>query len=274
MQWDDLEVFVCVAELGSFTRAAEQLGRPKSAISRGVTSIEKRLGERLLELNNILNERQLQNTEVRGVLNIATTYEIATANLIDVLPEMLSAHPELKVNVDLRHQIADPVEAGYDLILYQSQMPLPDSGVIARRLYDVAFGIYAAPSLVRERGFPQSLIELQSWPAITGMPNQVYRLFREETGETFNFQSSSRLTIPSALVRTRSAEMGVGFAVLPLMFCRELIEKRRLVRLLPDHEPAPLTIYALLPSRKIIPARVSALLDAISRRFDALTPLR
>jgi DNA-binding transcriptional LysR family regulator len=67
-------------------------------------------------------------------LRVATTYEIATANLIDVLPDLLSRHPELDVIVDIQHRVVDPVEAGYDLILYQSQAQLSDSSVVARRL--------------------------------------------------------------------------------------------------------------------------------------------
>jgi DNA-binding transcriptional LysR family regulator len=299
MQWDEVEVFVCVAELGSFTRAAERLGRPKSSVSRAVAALEKRLGERLFErssrtvrltesgsellreagplvarLSDILTERQSQRAEVRGVLRVATSYEIATANLIDVLPDLLSRHPELDVVVDIQHRLVDPVEAGYDLILYQSQAQLSDSSVVARRLYDVAFGVYASPSMIRQRGFPETPADLLSWPGVTASENQVYRFFSTETGEIVPLQFGSRIAVPVSTMRARCVEMGIGAAVLPSLFCRELVEQRRLIRVLPAYEPVPLTIYALLPSRKNIPARVNALLDAISSRFDSLTTVR
>ncbi len=299
MYWEELEMFLCVAELESFTRAAERLNRPKSSISRAVVALEERLGERLLDrsnrkvqltdagrslfqeslplverLNGILSERQSQSAEVHGMLRIATTYEIATANLIDVLPEILTLHPKLKVTVDFSLRVVDPAQAGYDVVLYHSLMPLPDSPVIARRLYEVAFGIYASPSMVRELGFPETPADLDRWPAITATADQEYCFTRAETKETITFRPNSRLVVPSAVIRARSAEMGVGVAVLPLLFCRELIEQRRLVRVLPAYELVPLTVYALLPSRKIVPARLTALLDTISNRFDSRTTVR
>jgi DNA-binding transcriptional LysR family regulator len=160
MQWDELEVFLCVAELGNFTRSAEKLGRPKSTVSRAVAALEARLGERLLErssrsvrltdagrdllarakphvaeLNDILNEHESLSSLPRGTLRIAASYEIVTQGLLDILPDLLSTYPELQATIEITHHLVDPIEGGYDVLLYQSQSALPDSSIVARRLH-------------------------------------------------------------------------------------------------------------------------------------------
>ncbi|MFT4510653.1 LysR substrate-binding domain-containing protein [Caballeronia sp. 15711] len=292
MQWDELEVFLCVAELGSFTRSAERLGRPKSTVSRAVAALEARLGERLLErssrsvrltdagrdllarakphvteLNDILNEHESLSSLPRGMLRIAASYEIVTQGLFDILPDLLSTYPELQATIEITHHLVDPIESGYDLLLYQSQTTLPDSSIVARHLYDVEFGIFAAPPLVRKYGLPKSPDELQSWPMVTTSVGQVWQFAHTPTGRIHSYSTQPRLSVPSAQGRLRAAEKGCGVAVLSTMLCKEAVAARRLVRILPDFVPVPLAIYALLPSRKVHPARVTALLNAFAQRF-------
>ncbi|CAG4911990.1 HTH-type transcriptional regulator PgrR [Paraburkholderia saeva] len=294
MQWDELEVFLCVAELRSFTRCAERLGRPKSTVSRAVAALEARLGERLLErssrtvrltdagrdllaraqplvtdLNDILNEHESLSGRPRGVLRIAASYEIATQSLLDILPDFLSTYPELQATIEITHHLVDPIEGGYDLLLYQSQMPLPDSSIVARHLYDVEFGIFAAPSLIRKYGLPTSPADLQSWPMVATSVGQVWQFKHAPTGAMHSLATQPRLAVPSAQVRLRSAEKATGVAVLPTLLCKDALASRRLVRILPEFVPVPLAIYALLPSRKTVPARVTALLNAFAERFGS-----
>jgi DNA-binding transcriptional LysR family regulator len=297
MQWDELEIFLVVAELGGFTRAAEHLDRPKSSISRAIAALEQRLGERLFErssrtvrltdaghdlqrqarplvtqLNDILYERQALSKQPRGLLRIATTYELATLGLADLLPDVLSAFPEVNATVDLIYTFVEPIEGGYDVVLWMSMTPLPDSSIVARRMYDVAFGLYATPAMIRRLGFPASLEDVATWPTIAATRNQVWKFRHADTGALHEWHTTARLVVPAAQVRFNAAERGLGVAVLPSAMCEEAVAQRRLVRILPEYRPIPITVYALMPSNRIVPRRVTVLLDAISKKWSSAHP--
>jgi LysR family transcriptional regulator, regulator for bpeEF and oprC len=61
-------------------------------------------------------------------------------------------------------------------------------------------------------------------------------------------------------------------AVLPSAMCEEAVAQRRLVRILPEYRPIPITVYALMPSNRIVPRRVTVLLDAISKKWSSAHP--
>jgi DNA-binding transcriptional LysR family regulator len=296
MHWNDLEIFIIVAELGSFTRASERLARPKSSISRSVSLLEQRLGERLMErntrglrlteagtelvrqagplfsqLHNILDERASLHGQPRGVLRIAATYEFATMSLIEILPEVLAEYPDIDATMDMSAENPHPVADGYDIVFWQSITPLPDSSIVARRILNVAFGLYASPGLVKRMGLPYAIDDLHDWGTVSARPNQTWSFSHASTGTAHELQTRARLAIASAQVRLRATEKGLGIAMLPTSMCEEAVHQRRLVRVLPEYIPAPLTIYALMPSRKMLAPRVKVLLDAIARRVNDST---
>jgi DNA-binding transcriptional LysR family regulator len=293
MHWDDLEAFIAVAELGSFTQAAERLARPKSGVSRSVSLLEKRFGERLMErntrslrltdagsellsqvrplfsqLHDIVNERESFHGQARGILRIASTYEFATLTLADILPDILTEFPDIEATVDLVTRPPDPISDGYDVVFWQSLVPLPDSSIVARRMFEVAFGLYAAPALVKKLGLPDSIEDLRDWKTVSANSNQIWHFTHAQNGTVHKWQTRGRLATPSAQVRLQAAEKAVGVAVLPTMICDDAVKGRRLVRLLPQYIPTPLTVYALMPSRRMLAPRIRILLDAIARRFD------
>jgi DNA-binding transcriptional LysR family regulator len=297
MLWDDLEIFIAVAESGSFTRASERLGRPKSSVSRAVSLLEQSLGERLMErssrslrltdagtellrrasplyseLRSILAERASFHGKPRGVLRIAATYEFATHSLVDILPAVLTEYPDISATVDMLIESPHPIADGYDIVFWQSITPLPDSSVIARRLFDVGFGLYASPALIDENGTPATIDDLRSWSTVTTKSHQIWTFSHAGSGTIHELQTHARLVATSAEFRLRATENGSGIAVLPMTMCEEAVRQRRLVRVLPEYIPAPLTVYALMPSRKMLAPRTQVLLDAIKHRFDSSTP--
>jgi DNA-binding transcriptional LysR family regulator len=104
---------------------------------------------------------------------------------------------------------------------------------------------------------------------VTTSVGQVWQFVHTPTGVIHSLSTQPRLSVPSAQGRLRAAEKGCGVAVLSTMLCKEALAARRIVRILPDFVPVPLAVYALLPSRKATPARVTALLDAFTQHFGA-----
>jgi DNA-binding transcriptional LysR family regulator len=292
MNWDNLEIFIVVAQLGSFTRASERLGRPKSSISRCVSLLEESLGERLMErssrslrlteagsellrragplymqLHDVLDERDSLRGQPRGVLRIAAPYEFATHALLDILPDVLATYPDISAAVDIVTESPDPITGGYDIVFWHSITPLPDSSAIARRILDVHFGLYASPAFIKEKGAPVTIADLHNWSTVSAKPNQIWHLSDVGTGTIHEVQTHARLANASTLFRLRATENGVGLALLPSGMCEESVRQRRLVRVLPDYIPTPLTVYALMPSRKLLAPRTKVLLNAIMYHF-------
>ena len=150
-----LTMFVATADHGGFSRAAEQLGKTPSAVTKGVAQLEAELGARLFERTTrrmALTEagqiylegarqallhlqaagaevEQLQK-DLRGTLRIAAPPSFAPAFLNQVCGAFLEEYPQVRLEVDLQDEFADLVEGGYDLALRDGPVDLP--GVIAR----------------------------------------------------------------------------------------------------------------------------------------------
>jgi len=177
MHFDDLQVFLAVAQNNSFTAASERLNMPKASVSRAVSRLESHLGNRLFErstrrlrltetgqllqeqtaplserLQDMLQHAAAQNDTPQGVLRIAAPYELGVFRLGNVLNQLLLRYPGLEAEVDLTSNQIDPRSQDYDIVFRVLTGPLPDSSQIARRIYSIACGLYAAPSLLQRLG--------------------------------------------------------------------------------------------------------------------------
>ncbi len=80
-----------------------------------------------------------------------------------------------------------------------------------------------------------------------------------------------RLNSGNADVRLQAAVAGLGVARITATFCAQAVREGRLRRLLPDYTCAPLRVYALLPGKRLMPAKVRMLLDALSQQAGVAT---
>ena len=175
---NDLLIFARVADEGSFSRAAERLGLPKSTVSRRISLLEERLGERLmvrttrrLRLTE-LGERLLEHarrvaTEVEDVavlvehrkdapvgrLRVAMPSDLAILLLADALAAFVAMHPAVSLELDLSARRVDLLGENVDLAV-RIGTPPDDALLAARRVGVFPIGLYAAPSYLGERGDP------------------------------------------------------------------------------------------------------------------------
>src|SRR5947208_1936282 len=138
MDIDALRMFVKVAELASFTRAAEQLGLSKARVSTAVRDLETDVGSRLLQRSTravhltphgeefLARARQLVSeaddlatmfragSSLRGRVRIDMPQSLARSLFIPRLPELLAAHPHLEVQLSTTDRRVDLVREGFD----------------------------------------------------------------------------------------------------------------------------------------------------------------
>ncbi len=173
---NDLLIFARVADLGSFSRAAERLGLPKSTVSRRVAWLESHLGERLLlrttrrqtltEFGSLLLEHARQVvTEVEAVtalrehrqaapsgrLRVSMPSDFATLLLADTLAAFVALHPRITLELDLSPRRVDLLGEGFDIAVRMGALP-DDALLAARRLTVFTNGLYASPPLPGRAG--------------------------------------------------------------------------------------------------------------------------
>ena len=177
-------IFITVAEMGSFTRAADSLGIQKGRASTAVRKLEEDVGVRLLHRTT----RSVQLTEdgrafharardllaevddlhsmfagdrvaLRGRLRVDLPTEVARTTIVPALPDFMATHPELELEVSSTDRQVDLVQEGFDCVLRLG--PIGDETLIARPLGLLRMVNAASPAYLARYGVPRSLEDLQ-----------------------------------------------------------------------------------------------------------------
>lgn len=291
MNWDDYDVFCHVIEHGGFSAAARAMDRPKSTVSAAIGRLEAELGSRLLErttrqvrltetgetlfhsigtlfagLREARIEALAQGGIVAGTLRVAAPYEFGAHHLGPVVCGMLASHPQLKVRVDVEHGSVNPLDRRYDIVFAMLDAGLPASSLIQRRMFSLERGVFAAPALVRRLGVPSTPQDLTAWPLLCGYADTQWSFTAEDGSVDVLPTPSSRLNSGNADMRLQAAIAGLGVARITATFCERAVREGRLQQLLPAYTCAPLRVYALLPARRLMQAKVRLFLDALGEQ--------
>ncbi|MGQ4880553.1 LysR family transcriptional regulator [Billgrantia sp. LNSP4103-1] len=283
---DAMTAYVRVAELGSYTRAAETLDLSRTRVSRLIMDLESHLGVRLLQrttrrlhlteagesylaraqgILQALEEAQAElgagSSEVCGRLRLNGPMSFGTRFLSPLITRFMLEHPALQVRLDLNDRRVDLLEEGYDLAIRIGE--LPDSSLVARRLTRCRLLLCASPDYLARFGEPRSLEALAE-----------HRCLRYRTASGADWQlGGRRLAVQGPLesnngdVLTHAAEAGLGIAHQPSFLVTESIRHGRLVPLLLDAAPFTLGIYGVFPARRYLPVKVERLLDFLAEAW-------
>lgn len=286
MNWDDFDAFCQVVDHGGFTAAARALDRPKSSLSASVSRLEEQLGTRLLERTTRqlrltdageslyrdisrpfaqLRERAIdalaQGEKVQGTLRIAAPYEFGAHHLAAVAFRVMREHPQLKVHIDVEHARVALFERHYDLVFSAIEHSFAPSTVVTKRVYSLERGVFTSPELLVGHAAPAHPEELNDLPLLAGADDQSWS-FTDGAGQVVEVEMRNpRMRSGNAEVRLKAAVAGIGVARITSTFCAQALAEGKVVQLVPGWRCAPLRIYALLPGRKLVPAKVRTFLD-------------
>lgn len=267
MDLDSLRVFVKVAELGSFTRAAEQLGLSKARASIRIQELEAQLGSRLLHRSTravrlttdgeqfLLRARRLVNdadelgamfaapSNLRGRVRLDLPIQFARNVVIPRLPEFLANHPQLEMLVSTTDRRVDLLREGFDCVLRIGA--LRDSELVAKRIGALEMMNCASPRYLEKYGTPLGLQDLEQHLLVN------YSLtFGAETPSFEYFDGSayrelpmrSALTVNSTDAYLAACVAGLGIIQAPRTGMAASIASGRLVEILPQLRCEPLPV--------------------------------
>jgi DNA-binding transcriptional LysR family regulator len=287
MELGALRTFVTVAELASFTRAAERLGMPKARVSTTVQQLEVELGTRLLHRTTRtvrltpdgeqLRERalllladadELQSlfhqapSTLRGRLRVDMPIALAREVVIPRLPAFLAAHPQLDLELSTTDRRVDLVHEGFDCVLRVGT--LQDSGLVARRLGEQWQTNVASPAYLAVHGTPQTLADLalhrlvRYAPALGGGP----ALWEYTTAQGLSaLPMASVVTVTGTDAYRDACLAGLGIIQAPAYWLRPLIAEGALVELMPAFCAPPMPVSLVYPHRRHVSKRVQAFMD-------------
>jgi DNA-binding transcriptional LysR family regulator len=291
-QLEELTNFIRVAESGGIGKAADQLGIAKSAVSRRLSELEKRMGATLInrttrtlslsEAGLRCYEHAIRVVDVVGELNAAVTQEehsinglirlsipksFAANHMVPVMDEFLLRYPGIRIDVDVSDQFVDIVAQGLDLVLRIGE--LKDSSLKARRLSPIDIALVATPDYLEKYGHPTTVAELNDHQFLLHGSAGVNPLkLTAPTGETHSITLTSKVSINDGDLLQRFALLGHGILVTPTFISWEEIQNGRLVRLLPDYTNGTRYLHAIYPNTRFLPKRVRLLIDFLAERFD------
>lgn len=287
MELDALRVFVKVAELSSFTQAAEQLGWPKARVSTRVQQLEAQLGTRLLnrttrtvrmtpdgeqflercqlllaEADEVQAMFQQSPSALRGRLRIDLPIKIARQVVIPRLPEFIGAHPRLEIELSTTDRRVDLVHEGFDCVLRIGH--LDDSELVARRLGALPMANFASAGYLAAHGMPRTLEDLDRHLLVRYAPS----LGAAGGGWEYRDGDAWRLRPMRSVIAVTNTDAyeaaclaGLGLIQAPRIGLAAMRAQAEVVEVLPEFTAEPMPVWLVYPHRRHLPKRVEALMD-------------
>jgi DNA-binding transcriptional LysR family regulator len=288
-RFDELSIFVGIVDAGSLVSASRRLRRSPPAVTRALSSLEDRIGLRLIERTT----RRLAPTEagsalaerarvllsdydnllagaaeapIRGVLRVTAPVQFGRRHVAPIISAFLNEHPDVRVELTLNDYNLDLIEQGLDVAVRIGL--LEDSSLVARQVGSVRRVVVASPEYLARRGIPRTPQDLVTHDTIFGMarsPAREWRFGPSPGGVTVRL--SPRLLVDDVESQLQAVKAGRGVAR-PLSYqVRDEVASGTLVRLLMDFEPEPLPVRLVTSSRINVAPKVRAFLDSAVNVF-------
>jgi len=287
-----VRLFIRVVDLGSFSKAAADLGMGQPSATKLIAQLEEHLGSRLLhrsthcvtptEIGAIYYEKckliahhleeadsvaALLHSRVQGDLRITTSFGFGRAVLAPRVLAFMRLNPQLQIDLGFEDRYVSLVEQGIDLAIRIG--PLADSTLGARYLGINPWVIVAAPEYLAVRGEPRSPDDLSGHAALvysTVQGDARWRLTGRD-GRTSVEAVRGPLRSNSLSTLLDAARAGLGIAALPRYVAHGALERGAVRTILADWSLPSQEIHAVYPSPRLVPAKVTGFIDWLCGQF-------
>ncbi|NRA15912.1 MAG: LysR family transcriptional regulator [Oceanospirillaceae bacterium] len=282
-----IQLFVRLADLGSFTRVAEQVNSSKSMISKEIGRLEADLGARLLHRStrNVqlthVGEGYLQRAReilsklddadsfvqdlqqnLRGKLKINAPMALGITDLSYLFADFMRDNPEIELDIHLGDESVDLVEQGFDLGFRASSKPI-DSNYVGRPLTRFTYRVCASPSYLEKHSAIALPRDLKDHNCFIYSYFQGKNVWPIEDGVTV----SGNLRVNNTMFMMESIKQGLGLGFIPDFVCQQAIDDGQVVEVLADSKKPMLTLYALYPVRYFVPTKLVQCIEYLEQWF-------
>lgn len=291
MNLQDVSLFLIITETRSLTQAAKRIDISPMAASRRLASLEQELGVRLLQRTTRSVSLTQEGTEflpyaralveaeegakalfsptaqgAAGLLRITAPSGFGRRNILPLVPDLLAVNPNLSIDLQLSEDVVDIVGRGIDVAIRVA--PLKDSSLIARKITDNPRIVCASPDWLRHYGTPETLNDLSRHRCLrlTSVPQWVF----VRDGQTITAGVEGRFSSDNVEGIRELCVQGMGLAQLTRWDVMKELREGLLVEVnLADVQPQPLSVWALLPTTRYLPLRVSTFIDTLKTSLIA-----
>ncbi|HAP27461.1 MAG TPA: LysR family transcriptional regulator [Achromobacter sp.] len=301
-RFQEMQVFVRIAERGSFTKASDDLRIPRATVTNLIKRMEARLGARLLDRTT----RQVRlthdgeahyqrcvrlladleeadgaflDTAPKGLLRVNAQGTLARFFVMPGLPDFLQRYPDIALHLGEDDRLVDLVREGVDCVL-RAGVP-QDSTLVGRVIAQMPQVTVASPAYLARHGVPDSVQALEHHLAVDYVSSVTGRAvpldFRVD-GRIVQVRPRAVVSVSGAELYTSAALAGLGMVQVPRYRVERELAAGHLKIVLPHAPPAPMPVSVLTPQNRQVPARVRVftqwLAGVFAAAFDQTMPVR
>jgi DNA-binding transcriptional LysR family regulator len=293
----EMEAFATVVDQGGFTDAAKKMGISKSAVSKHVSSLEARLGARLLNrttrrvspteiglayydrARRVLNDAGEADSLVTsmqsapsGLLRISVATDFGVNHLSPILGEFLNEFQDITVNMVLNNRYVELISEGFDMAIRIGE--LEDSTLRARKLTETTRRMVASPEYFEQYGRPEKIDDLNEHKLLhySNQSNGAVWKLTAPSGEKRQVRTAGWLTVNDGQSLLNAATSGLGIAYLPSFLCADALEQGLVEEAIPDLPVETQGIYAVYPPGRFTQPKVRAFIDFLVNAFAEKGP--
>jgi DNA-binding transcriptional LysR family regulator len=282
-----LKLFVRLADLGSFTRVAQQTNSSKSMISKEISRLEDSLGARLLhrstrsvqlthvgegylqraqeilaKLDDADNFVQDLQQQPRGKLKINAPMALGITDLSGLFADFMQAYPDIELDIHLGDESVDLVEQGFDLGFRASSRPI-DSSYVGRPLTRFNYNVCVGPGYLAQHSAITLPRDLKDHNCFVYSYFQGKNVWPIEDG----VEVSGTLKVNSTIFMMEAIKRNQGVGFIPDFVCRQALEAGEVIEVLADSKKPNLTLYALYPARQFVPTKLVHCIEYLEQWF-------
>ncbi len=291
-----IPIFTAVVKSGSFSKAADNLGISKSAVSKRISGLESQLGVKLLHRST----RKLSLTEAgknyfehasqalhfaqkaenaatklqqapKGILRISSPMSFGHLHIAPLIPRFLKQYPQIEIQMDMNDVWSNVIAEGFDIALRAGDSP--DSSLITRKVTSLNSVLCASTEYLAQHKAPKKPQELVNHNCILYTYHTVVNewVFMKNDGEEIirvsgNFQVNNSEALRESLVN------GLGIGRLPTFIAGNDIQNGKLIPVLDNYTMPHKSLYAVFPERQYMPEKVRVFINFLVENFDRDNP--
>ncbi|MEP3345092.1 MAG: LysR family transcriptional regulator [Litoreibacter sp.] len=293
----EMEAFATVVDQGGFTDAARKMGISKSAVSKHVSSLETRLGARLLNrttrrvnpteiglayydrARRVLNDAGEADALVSsmqsapsGLLRISVATDFGVNHMSPILGDFLVDYPDITVNMVLNNRFVELISEGFDLAIRIGEME--DSSLRARKLTETTKRLIAAPGYFEQFGHPEKIDDLNDHKLLhysNQSAGNVWKL-TAPSGEKRQVRTQGWLTVNDGQSLLNACVSGLGIAYLPSFLYADALRQGLVEEVMPELPKETQGIYAVYPPGRYTQPKVRTFIDFLVEAFKEKGP--